>query len=212
MQIRKYYKSKLIAAGKKSLRPALQKWAKSIINHFWWACATSEGSEQLLREKWVSVLFHVQNNYSWTNCDLFSKCKHLESTKKQIKSMEWLSENSDAFMVLQDIVTLKTILNDLKHLTQFSHTETLEIYHELYNKWAPKSKHFSYLHMVMRNQLAVLYFNSGSGLEQARTKSEVKKYNVGFSKISKTWSSNPIKAKKVNYNCMFLSCHVRVSE
>ena len=115
-------------------------------------------------------------------------------------------------MVLQDIVTLKTILNDLKHLTQFSHTETLEIYHELYNKWAPKYQHFSYLHMVMRNQLAVLYFNSGSGLEQAGTKSEVKKYNVGFSKISKTWSSKPIKAKKVNYDCMFLSCHVRVIE
>ena len=47
----------------------------------------------------------------------------------------------------------------------------------------------------MRSQLAVLDFNSGSGLEQTITKSGEKKYNVGFSKITKTWSSKPIKAK-----------------
>ena len=84
----------------------------------------------------------------------------------------------------------------MKHLTQFSHTETLQIYHALYNKWAPKSEHFSYLGMVIRSQLAVLDFNSGSGLEQARTRSKDKKYNIGFSKIRKTWSSKPIKTKK----------------
>ena len=81
---------------------------------------------------------------------------------------------------------------------QFSHTGTLKIYHALYNKWALKSYHFSYLGMVMRSQLAVLDFNSGYGLEQARTKSGKKKCNVGFSKITKTWSSKPIKAKKDN--------------
>ena len=78
-------------------------------------------------------------------------------------------------MVLQDIATSKTVLNDLKHLTQFSHTGTLEIYHALYNKWAPKFQHFSYIGMVMRSHLEVLDFNSGRGLEQARTKSGEKK-------------------------------------
>ena len=55
--------------------------------------------------------------------------------------------------------------------------------------------------MVMRRQLAILDFISLSGLEQARTKSGEKKYkkkNIGFSKITKTWSSKPIKAKKDN--------------
>ena len=83
----------------------------------------------------------------------------------------------------------------MKHLTQFSHTGTLEIYHALYNDWTPKSQNFSYLGIVMRRQLPVLDFNSSSGLEQARTKSGKKKYNVGFSKITKTWSSKPIKVK-----------------
>ena len=44
--------------------------------------------------------------------------------------------------------------------------------------------------------LEVFDIYSGSGLEQARTKSGEKKYNVGFSKVTKTWSSKPIKAKK----------------
>ena len=69
----KNIKSKLTATGKKSSCTALQKWTKSIINHFWWACAISEGNEQLLREKSVSILLHVQNKYSWTTGDLFSK-------------------------------------------------------------------------------------------------------------------------------------------
>ena len=129
----KNIKSKLIAAGKKFSCTALHKLTKSIINHFCWACVTSEGNEQLLREKWVSVLFHVQNKNIWTTGDLFSKSEDPELTKKQIKSKEWLSPNSDAFMVLQDIVTSKTLLNDLKHLTEFSHTGTLKIYHVLYN-------------------------------------------------------------------------------
>ena len=103
----KSIKSKLIAVDKKSFCAALQKWSKSIINLFLWACATSQDNEQLLREKWVRVLFHVQNKHSWTTGDLFSKCEHPELTKKQIKSEEWFSPNSDAFMVLQDIVHRK---------------------------------------------------------------------------------------------------------
>ena len=87
----------------------------------------------------------------------------------------------------------------MKYLTQFPHTGTLEVSHVLYNKCSPKSQHFSYPGMVMRSRLAVLAFNSGSGLEQTRTKTEEKKCNVHFSKITKAWSSKLIKAKKDNY-------------
>ena len=143
--------------------------------------------------RYVSLLFYVQNKHSWTTGDLFSKCEHPELTKNQIKSKEWPSPNSNAFMVLQDIVTSQTVLNDLKHLTQLLHTVTLGIYHALYNKEAPKSQHFSYIGMVMRGQLEVLDFNSGSGLEQAWKKSGEKKCNLGFIKM---WPSKWIKAKK----------------
>ena len=87
----------------------------------------------------------------------------------------------------------------MKYLTQFPYTGTLEVSRVHYNKCSPKSQHFTYLGMVMRSRLAVLDFNSGSGLEQTRTKTEEKKYNVDFSKITKAWSSKLIKAKKDNY-------------
>ena len=46
----KNIKNKLMAAGKKFSSTALQKLTKSIINHFWWAYATSEENEQLFRD------------------------------------------------------------------------------------------------------------------------------------------------------------------
>ena len=39
-------------------------------------------------------------------------------------------------------------------------------------------------------------FNSGSDLLQAKTKGGQEKYNLGYSKITKRWSSKPIKIKK----------------
>ena len=102
---------------------------------------------------------------------------------------------SDAFKALQSIVLDKQVLGGLKYLTKFSHARILEIFHGLYNKWIPKSQHFSHLGMVSRSQLAVMDFDSGSDLPQAKTKSGQGKYNLGYSKI-KRWSSKPVKVKK----------------
>ena len=84
----------------------------------------------------------------------------------------------------------------MKYLTKFSHTGILEIFHALYNKWIPKSQHFSHLGMIMRSKLAVMDFNSGSELPQAKTKDGTARFNLGFSKVTKQWSSKPIRAEK----------------
>ena len=81
-------------------------------------------------------------------------------------------------------------------MTEFCHTGVLEVYHSLYNKWAPKRQHFSYTGMLTRSQLAVMDFNEGSKLDQAKTKTGEKRYNLNFSKITKSWSSKPIKKRK----------------
>ena len=39
----------------------LTKWSKSIINHVWWCCRTCEGDQELLKEKWVCLLFDIRN-------------------------------------------------------------------------------------------------------------------------------------------------------
>ena len=79
---------------------------------------------------------------------------------------------------------------------KFSHTGKLEVYHALYNKWIPKSQHFSYLGMVTRSQLAIMDFNSGSDLEQAKTREGKDRHNVVFSKVTQLWQAKPIKDKK----------------
>ena len=78
----KNIKKKLLAASKKRNCNALTKWIKSIINHFWWACATCNGEEELLKEKWTSVIFHVQNKHSRRGYKHFKKCIHPTITKK----------------------------------------------------------------------------------------------------------------------------------
>lgn len=192
----KNIKKKLLAAGKKSSCQIIGKWVKSIGNHLWWSCATCNGDAELLKEKWVSVLFHVQNKHRWTGNKKFKKCEHPRLTKKEVKAKEWISPKSEAFAVLQGIVLDKKTLEDLVYLTEFCHTGVLEIYHSVYNKWAPKRQHFSYAGMITRSQLAIMDFNEGSNLEQATTKKGEKRYNVQFSKITKSWSAKPVKKEK----------------
>ena len=107
-----------------------------------------------------------------------------------------IDPKSEAFEALQNIVFDKNLLEDLPFVVEFSHTGILEIYHSLYNKWAPKRKHFSYGGMLARTQLAVMDFNQGSKLEQATTASGEKRYNIQFSKVTKNWSAKPIKKQK----------------
>ena len=107
-----------------------------------------------------------------------------------------MNPTSGALKAQQSIVLDKHVLGDLKNLTKFSHTGILEIFHALYNKWTPKSQHFSHLGMVTRSQLVVMDFNSGSNLPQAKTKGAQGKYSLGYSKITKQWSNKPIKLQK----------------
>ena len=156
----------MLATSKKSSYKTIEKWIKLIGNHFCWACATCEGDPELLREKWISVLFHIQNKHEWTGKNRFTKCVHPPLTKKQVKAKEWISPNSEAFEALQKIVSSKNILNNLTHHPKFCHTGVLEANHSLYNKWAPKRQHFSYAGMITQSQLAVMDFNKG---KQIRT-------------------------------------------
>ena len=56
----KNIKQKLNTVSKKASCNDLRPWIKSVAHHFWWACSTCEGDAQILREKWLSIIFHVQ--------------------------------------------------------------------------------------------------------------------------------------------------------
>ena len=59
----KNIKKKLINESQKTSCKILSKGVKSIGNTFWWACATSEGNFELLQEKRISILFHIQGKH-----------------------------------------------------------------------------------------------------------------------------------------------------
>ena len=50
--------------------------------------------------------------------------------------------------------------------------------------------------MVARCKLAAIDFNQGQKLEQAKTMSGNKLFNVSFSKVTKSWAAKPIKEQK----------------
>ena len=107
------------AVSKKKSCNILQKWRKFISNHFWWTCATSEGYEELLCEKWLSVLFHIQNKHKWRTGKRFKKCSHRRLTKRQVKAKDWLDVEFEQFQALQNMVTGDNTLKDLKCRTKF---------------------------------------------------------------------------------------------
>ena len=120
----------------------------------------------------------------------------MELSKKYQWDNEWLDPKSHSFKALQTVVLDKTLINDLKRLTRFSHTGSLEVYHSLLNKWVPKSTHFSYEGMIVRSQLAAVDFNLGSDLEQKTTKMGKECFDTAFSKITNLWYAEPIKVAK----------------
>ena len=154
------------------------------------------GCEHTLREKWTSILFHIQNKHNWLGNMFFHNCVHMELSKRNQQDKECLDPNSDLFKALQTVVLDKTLINDLKHLTRFSHTGSLEVYPSLLNKWVPKSSHFSYEGVIVRNQLVAIDLNLGSDLQQKTVKMGKECFDTAFSEITNHWSSKPIKVAK----------------
>ena len=89
---------------RKKLMAAAKKKCNKELNHFWWCCSTCNEDETILREKWTSILFHVQNKHKWSSCKKFHKCAHPRITKKAARNKKWLKPDSDAFKALQSIV------------------------------------------------------------------------------------------------------------
>ena len=187
---------KLLKEAKRKSCRDLAAWIKSIVNHFWWCCASCNGNATEMKEKWLSILFHVCNIHRWKNSTIFKKCEHRRLTKKQQKEKVWLKKGSAAYNALVKVVTSKTLLSAMNQLTSFSHTGTLEVYHSLYNKYCPKRLHFSYEGMIARSQLAVLDFNSGVNRSQAKTRNGELRYKLSHTKITKSWVVKKIMEKK----------------
>ena len=167
----KNIKKKLVKLAKKKNCCSLNQWIKAIINLFWWCCTSCEGDSENLKEKWLSILYHITDWHWWKGFKTFKKSQHKKLTRKEQSCKPFLKLSSPACKALESIVTDKSLLGALNFLTKFNHTGTLKVYHSLCNKYSPKRLHFSLREMIARGELAVLDFNCGVGVGQAKTKS-----------------------------------------
>ena len=71
---------------------------------------------------------------------------------------------------LTNVVKDKTLLKDIKKLTGFHHTGSLEVFHSLLLKYFPKQQHFSYVGMQARIELTILDHNYNTERKHATTK------------------------------------------
>ena len=195
----KNLRKKLIKITNKKANTDLQPWITSIINHFWWSCATCDGSTSLLQEKWTSVLYHICDIHSWEieNSDVeYKKCAHSTLSLREHCSYKWLERDGPAHSALKSVILDKRLLNDLPFLTKFKHSGSLEVFHSLMLKYCPKRLCFSYEGMYARTQLAVLDHNSGIGRKQATTQDGTPRVKTQFSKVSNQWVVKDIRESK----------------
>ena len=176
--ISKWITKKLTKKAKKKACEELLPWIRSVSNHLWWSAATYDESADILREKWLSLLYHITGKHRWKTSEDFQnvkKCGHPSISQKDQKSIKWLEagSGSPAHVALEEVVTNNKLLKDIGKLKEFHHTGQLESYHSLMTKYVPKREHFRYNGMVARTQLAILDHNTNVNRSQAEVKQGV---------------------------------------
>ena len=178
----------------------INNWIKSVINHFWWACATCLGDANLLQEKWIGLLYHVRGIHQWQVGGDMKTCEHDDFTELKQAETIWIEANSKMYEALEKIIMDKSLLKDLKYVSHFKHTGQLEVYHSLLNKYCPKRLSFSYPGMIARTQLATLDHNSGLGRKHDSTADGKLKYKIVHTKITNQWvAKNVLEPKNKLY-------------
>ena len=163
---------KLTKKAKAKYCGQLYPWIQSFSNHLWWAAQTCDGDAQLLVEKWKSIVHHISNVHEWDNDSeaLFPKCVHPTLFSEEERSKKWLRSGGTAHNALCKVVLQNTLLRDMKKLTGYHHTGSLEVFDSLLLKYCPKRQHFSYVGMQARIELAILDHNYNTQRKHATTK------------------------------------------
>ncbi|CAH1257856.1 Hypp1908 [Branchiostoma lanceolatum] len=183
----KSIEKKLSAYAKRKAYKDLGPWIKFIKNHLWWCSSTCKGDDVLLQEKWLSVIDHVANHHEFGDNQLFRKCAHPPLTADERENITWLRPGSPPHRALREVVSNKTLLRDMAHLTGFKHTGPLEVFHNMILKYVPKRQHFPNLSMRSRLQLAVLDHNNNVFREQAMTRQGDPRWSVVYPKRTSLW-------------------------
>ena len=78
-----------------------------------WPSATCEESEMFLKEKWISLLFHIQNKCYWTGYALYHQCCKTDLSTEKECSRAWRSPEFKLFLALLTIGLDETVMRDM---------------------------------------------------------------------------------------------------
>ncbi|XP_051965218.1 uncharacterized protein LOC127631208 [Xyrauchen texanus] len=185
----KGFRKKMQNKGKKKSNEILHAWTRSVVNHMWFACATSKGDIKALKRRWKSITHHVCNEHEWTDDNREQhRCDHATLSDQEQKKRMWMKKDSVAFQDLSSLVLDKRLLRDMDKMALFKHTGPLEVFHSALLKYIPKRQAFSFQGMKERCYLAILEHNENIvKRKQDTTKTGQARFNQVFCKRSKQW-------------------------
>ncbi|KAJ4921626.1 hypothetical protein JOQ06_023008, partial [Pogonophryne albipinna] len=102
---------KLESLAKQKECDAIKPWIRSVVNHLYWsAVSTESGHGDLVAEKWMSVINHIQNVHEGHG-DLYPSCSHaaLETRADQKK---WIQPSTKVAVKVEQIVGRKMLHNN----------------------------------------------------------------------------------------------------
>lgn len=83
------FKKKIDALAKKKDREKLSEWSRSMVNHLSWSVTSSNGNQEEIKEKWLSLSRHIHNRHT-RHGKIYKKCSHSKNRRKWFKDCEFL--------------------------------------------------------------------------------------------------------------------------
>ncbi|XP_056439643.1 uncharacterized protein LOC130376789 isoform X1 [Gadus chalcogrammus] len=172
---------KLLAISKQKDGEKLKKWMKSINNHIYWTAAGSTSGPERIA-KWTSILNHVRDVHVHED-PLYPKCEH--AIRQTSDRSKWLQAATPTFSKLEKLLTNKRALKDVAKLSPHHQTSSLEAFHAVILRFAPKNVVFPFIGMLCRLYLDAMHSNYNVDRPQAETKEGVPIYKMSFAKARK---------------------------
>ncbi|KAK7879222.1 hypothetical protein WMY93_033994, partial [Mugilogobius chulae] len=122
----------------------IKKWSAAIKNHMYWAASSSKtGPEKVA--KWTSLINHIQNVHTHDDPE-FPKCAHPEKVSRD--PSKWFQPGSLALYKVEKLLVNKRVLGDVSKLSSDHQTSSLEAFHSVVIRFAPKSVVFPFVGMM----------------------------------------------------------------
>ena len=141
-------------------------WIKAICNHLRWCASNGNGDKDWLKESWTSVVHHIVNQHTFTG-EHITQCPHEPLDPKAARKKKWLKKDTKAHNALKEVVLDKRLVKDIRQLSEFCHTGSLEVYHSLMTNYVPKHQEFDQDQMTARSAFAALAHNMSVNRRQA---------------------------------------------